>query len=477
MEFSWSIFIDLGIVSLALIVASFLRKQITFFEKYLVPNSIIAGFILLPFYNFLAPILGLNKEGLGNLVFHLLNLSFISMSLRRATGKTSSKGIFSMVVAILSQYCIQSLLGIGITFLFIATIIPDLFPSFGLMITLGFALGPGQAFAIGKGWEGYGFSGGSDVGLTFATIGFLWACFAGIFIINRAARKNWVDEKFINASNGRYIQVDRKESSNGSMLNNEEPRTHGSSLIGGSGAIDPLSYNLAVVFGVYLITFLLLKLLTFIFSFTGTMGRDLATNLWGISFIFAALMAGAVKRIFALFKINLLTDNQRLNRIAGTSVDFMVTASIAAISLVIVAQYWMPIMIMGILGGLITSLTLLWLSSRLFEDYIFQRTILLFGALTGTLPTGLALLRVIDPEFKTLAASDFMYAVGIVFIFAIPLIISMNFPAYGYTSGNSIYYWITFGIYFLGLIFVVIVFRVIVGRGAFRMASVIWYRK
>jgi ESS family glutamate:Na+ symporter len=476
MGFSWSIFIDLGIISLALLVASFLRKHVTFFQNYLIPNSIIAGFILLPFYNFLAPLLGLNTDGLGNLVFHLLNLSFISMSLRKATGKTSSKGIFSMVVAILSQYCIQSLLGIGITFLFIATIIPDLFPSFGLMITLGFALGPGQAFAIGKGWEGYGFAGGSVVGLTFAAIGFLWACFAGIFIINRAARKNWIDKKLINALHGRNIQSDQRKSCRGDRRK-EEPRTDGSSVITGSGAIDPLSYNLAVVFGVYFITFLLLKLLSFMLSFAGTMGRDLALNLWGISFIFAALMAAFVKKIFALLKINLFTDNQRLNRIAGTSVDFMVTASIAAISLVIVAQYWMPIAVMGILGGLITSVTLLWLSSRLFNDYIFQRTILLFGALTGTLPTGLALLRVLDPEFKTLAASDFMYAVGIVFIFAIPLIFSMNFPVYGYTSGNSIYYWITFGIYLTGLIFVVTVFRIIVGRGAFRNAAIIWYKK
>jgi ESS family glutamate:Na+ symporter len=473
MGFSWSIFIDLGIVSLALVVASFLRKHITFFRNYLIPSSIIAGFILLPFYNFLAPLLGLGTDGLGNLVFHLLNLSFISMSLRKATGKTSSKGIFSMVVAILSQYCLQSLLGIGITFLFIATIIPDLFPSFGLMITLGFALGPGQAFAIGKGWEGYGFAGGSVVGLTFAAIGFLWACFAGIFIINRAAKKNWIDYSLT----GRNNQSCQTKSPSGGILGNGEPRTDNSSVKTGSGAIDPLSTNLAVVFGVYLITFLLLKLLTFMLSFAGTMGSDLALNLWGISFIFAALMAAAVKKIFALLQLNLFTDNQYLNRIAGTSVDFMVTASIAAISLVVVAQYWLPIIVMGILGGLITSVTLLWLSSRLFKDYIFQRTILLFGALTGTLPTGLALLRVLDPEFKTLAASDFMYAVGIVFIFAIPLILSMNFPVYGYTSGNSIYYWITVGIYLTGLTFVVTVFRIIVGRGAFRNAAVIWYKK
>ncbi|MCK5093434.1 MAG: sodium:glutamate symporter, partial [Spirochaetes bacterium] len=149
MTFSWSILIDLGIVSLALLTATLIRARVPFFQKYLIPNSVTAGFLLLPFYNFLAPLAGLNTEGLGNLVFHLLSLTFISMCLRKIPRKASGKSVFSMAIAILSQYSIQSLLGIGITFLFIATIIPDLFPSFGLLITLGFALGPGQAFAIG----------------------------------------------------------------------------------------------------------------------------------------------------------------------------------------------------------------------------------------------------------------------------------------------------------------------------------------
>ncbi|MCK5569754.1 MAG: sodium:glutamate symporter, partial [Spirochaetes bacterium] len=138
MSFNWSLFIDLGIISLALLAASVIRKRVYFFQKYLIPSSVTAGFLLLPFYNYLAPLIGLNTEGLGNLVFHLLNFSFISMSLKKAAGKATGKRIFSMVIAILSQYSIQSLLGIGITFFFIATIIPDLFPSFGLLITLGF---------------------------------------------------------------------------------------------------------------------------------------------------------------------------------------------------------------------------------------------------------------------------------------------------------------------------------------------------
>jgi ESS family glutamate:Na+ symporter len=207
------------------------------------------------------------------------------------------------------------------------------------------------------------------------------------------------------------------------------------------------------------------------------MGADLATSLWGITFIFASMIAVAVKWLFLVFGIDFTIDNRHLNRIAGTSVDIMVAASIGAISLVIIGRYWLPIMVMGILGGTVTAVSLFWLSSRLFRDHVFYRAILIFGAMTGTLPTGLALLRVIDPEFETPAASDYMYAVGIVFFFAIPFIFSMNFPAYGYSTGNSIYYWITVCVYISYLIFVLVAFRIIAGKGAFLKSGKIWLIK
>jgi ESS family glutamate:Na+ symporter len=468
MTFSWSIFIDLGIVSTALLIASLVRTKIPFFKKYLIPNSLTAGFILLPFYNYLAPGLGLDTEGLGNLVFHLLNISFISMSLRD-TGKSTGKAVFSTAAAILSQYSIQSLLGIGLTFLFIATIIPDLFPSFGLLITLGFALGPGQAFAIGKNWEGFGFVGGGSVGLTFAAMGFLWACFAGIFLINRAIKKDWIDEKRVKDHLGKIDQ--------GGSVKNNIPGYNDITARAGSSAIDPMTYNLAVVLGVYLITFLLLKLLTFLISFAGDFGNDLVAGIWGVTFVFAAMMAVLVKNIFIKTGISKTINTGRLNRISGTSVDIMVTASIAAISLEIFGRYWLPIVVLGISGGVVSAVSLLWLSSRIFQDSNFHRFILIFGSLTGTMPAGLALLRVIDPDFRSLAASDYMYALSIVFFFAIPFMLSMNFPARGYTTGNPVYYWITAGIYFANLIFVFLMFRIVAGKGALKNPGRLWLKK
>jgi ESS family glutamate:Na+ symporter len=466
MDFSWSLFIDLGIISLALLTVTLIKARISFFERYLIPNSIIAGFLLLPFYSFVAPLIGINTGGLGNLVYHLLNLSFIAMSLRTRRKKASGKGVFSMAVVILSQYSLQSLLGLGITFLFIATVIPNLFPSFGLAITLGFALGPGTAFSIGTGWEEFGFYGGGSVGLSFAAVGYLWACFGGIILINGAKRKGWIEK-----SRG---GMSAKKSSTGSSDTTDSQNVKRHSALFGTGTIDPLAYNLAIVFGIYLITFLLLKLLTHALTYAGDSGTDFAEGLWGIAFIFASVIAVGVKKLFVIFGADATLSNDRLTRVAGTSVDIMVAAAIGAISLVVVAHYWLPITIMAIVGGAITLFTVFWFSSRLFKDHAFYRTILIYGAMTGTLPTGLALLRMVDHDFETPASSDYMFAVGIVFVFAIPFIVSMNFPAYGLVRGRPIYYWITFLIYFAYLVFVLVAFRIIVGKGAFRHSARLW---
>ncbi len=466
MNFSWMIFVDLGIISLALLVATFIRAKVPFFQRFLIPNSLTAGFLVLPIYNFLSHTLGLNTNGLENLVFHLLNISFVAMSLRKSNLKGSGKRVFSTTVTILSQYTFQGLVGLGLTFLFIATIIPNLFPSFGLFIPLGFALGPGQSFAIGKGWETFGFDGAGSIGLTFAAIGFLWACFGGVYLINYGIRKGWLEKEHIEVFKKRGIRV--------GIYGKDEEHPVGAHLTTETEAIDSMSFNLAVILGVYLFAFLFLKGLTYLLSFAGSAGHDLAVNLWGISFIFAALIAQVVKKFFKVLGIEHLLDNGSMTRIAGTSVDIMVAASIGAISLVVVTKYWLPIATMGILGGIVTIFTLIWISSRIFEDHHFHRTIMLYGALTGTLPTGLALLRVVDPEFETPVAADYMYASGLTFFLAIPFILMINLPAYGYRSGNPIYYYVTFAIFFGYLVFVSISYILLSRKRAFRKTSHLW---
>lgn len=468
MLFQWSIVVDLGIISIGLLVATLIRARVHFLQRFLIPNALIAGFLLLFFYNVLAPKIGIGRVGLENLVYHFLNISFIAMSLRPSGQRAGARNIFATVTTILSQYSLQSLLGMGLTFLFIATFIKNLFPTFGLFITLGYCLGPGQAFSMGSNWESYGFTGGGSVGLTFAAFGFLWAFFGGIILINHARRRGRLRNNHTDEVPQVRLPQDTKPGG-GQASANVTPKSEGDS-------IDSLAYNLAVVLGVHLVAFLFLKLISWFLSFAGPMGEDLAQSFWSIMFIFGALFALLAKKVFRLATIEHTLDNNHLTRISGTTVDIMVAASVAAIELAIVEMYWMPIVIAGILGGLITVVSLLWISSRIFSDHHFHRFILIYGALTGTLPSGLALLRIVDREFATPASRDYVYAAGVAFPFAIPMLMVVNLPAYGYERSNPLYYWITTAVFALYLIGVIITYRVLRGKNAFKTPLSLWQK-
>jgi ESS family glutamate:Na+ symporter len=467
MDFHWSIFVHLGLIALSLLVATLIRARVRFFQRFLIPNALTAGFILLIFYNYIAKYLGLSAEHLGDLIYHLLSLSFIAMGLRNTPGRGAGKRVFSTGLMIMASFSFQALLGIGLTFLFITLIVPGMSPSFGLFIPLGFEMGPGQAYSIGIGWEAMGFLGAGTIGLTFAALGFLWACFGGVFLINLGIRKGWLGSR-----SREMLTAARLRSG---IYRRLEKSPAGSHLSTETEAIDTLSFNLATVFVVYFLTFLLLKALTYLLSFAGSEGRELAVNLWGISFIFAALLALATKQLFRALKADHVLDSGSLTRIAGSSVDILVAAAVGAISLVIVVRYLFPILVMGLLAGLLTIGYVFWFASRLFDDHRFQRAMVIYGGSTGTMPTGLALLRILDPEFETPAAVDYMYGSGVAFVLVIPYILAINLMMYGQIRGNPLFYWALVGLILFYLIVFFVLHRVLAGRRAFDKPGNLWY--
>ncbi len=467
MDFSWKMVIDAGLISIALVLATLLRAKIPFLQKYLVPNALTAGFILLPVYNYLLPPMGYATNRLGDLVYHLLNISFISMSMRssppKIKGSKSNGSVLGMSAVILFGYSSQAILGLLLTLFFL----PNIFPSFGLHLPLGFALGPGQAYAIGKGWESMGFEGGATVGLTFAAIGYLWACFGGMLLIHKGIRKGWMKEDQLTMMNDKAMLT--------GIVPRGTERTNCGRLTTDSEAIDSFSFHVAIVVLVYYLSFLFLKVLTFFLSFAGKAGMELATNLWGINFIFSAIIAIIMRKIIDMLKLGYVIDDESMTRISGISVDYMVAGALAAISLVFVGKYWFPILLMSTICGFMVYYTVPWVSSRMFRDFRFERMLMLYGVSTGTLSTGLALLRVMDPEFKTKVTSDYMLSAGLTFVLAIPFILAINLPAKAYTTGSMLPFWIFFGIAVVYQILVTVIYIVLAKKRRFALPGENFY--
>jgi ESS family glutamate:Na+ symporter len=468
MDFSWKIVIDAGAVSIALLLATIIRSKIRLFQRFMIPNAITAGFLLLPFYNYIYPNLGYGSHKLGELVYHLLNISFVAMTLRAGTASVRRKsgGVVGTTTGILAQYALQALVGLLLTFLLISTISPSLSPAFGLFLPLGFALGPGQAYAIGRGWEALGFEGAGSVGLTFAAVGYLWSCFAGVMLINYGIKKGWMSKSSLEAFQDKALMTGIVPAGN------EKPV--GARLSTDSEAIDSFSFHGAIVTATYFLSYLLLTALTWALSFAGNTGRELAVNLWGINFIFSALTAQIVRYFMRRFKLSYVLDDQSLSRIAGMAVDFMVAGAIAAISLVFVGQYWKEILILSVACGIITTLTVPWMASRMFRDYRFERMLMIYGCSTGTLSTGLALLRVVDPEYRTPVAPDYMVSAGLTFLLAIPFILAINLPAKAGQTGNMALFWTMVVISAIYLLVTMGSYLLLARKRSFRDASQVW---
>ncbi|AEC03052.1 sodium:glutamate symporter [Parasphaerochaeta coccoides] len=439
----WSYIIHIGILSVTLLFSSFLRARLRFLQVFLVPAPMIAGAFLLVFYNFVAPSLGMNNAFLGELVYHLLNISFISMLLRIEKkevreSKNVRRSVAENVTATMSQYGLQCVFGLLLTIALISTFFPDLFPAFGYILPLSFELGAGQAYSIGLSWESMGFTGASSIGLTVAAIGFIVGNVGGVILINRAVRLGWIDKK--------YQETMKVESVRTGFVSKSEEKVTGSLITTDGESLDTLSYHIALVMGTYLISWGVLKGIHALLSLAGPLGEEFATSLWGINFIFSALCAIGVKNICVKIGIAHTIDDHTLNRISGLSVDLTVASSLGAISLAAITGYWIPIIFMVIVGILLTVFLLPYMCSRLFHDHSFFRMLLIYGTATGTLPTGLALVRVVDPDFETPAVSDYMYSTGIVFILAVPLLLSINLPAMSRTMNNPSLFWIALGI-------------------------------
>ncbi|HCU30481.1 MAG TPA: sodium:glutamate symporter [Sphaerochaeta sp.] len=440
---NWNFFYHIGIISFSLLFAALLRARIRFFQRFLIPASIISGIILLVFYNFVAPHWGLRNDFLGEIVYHLLNISFISMLLR-VTGKQKQDGkakrtLAANVTAVMGQYGLQCFFGLLMTALMIATFKPTLNPAFGFTLPLGFELGPGQAYSIGMGWEQMGFRGASSVGLTMAAIGFLIGSFGGVVLINQGLKRGWIGKEHAQRINNKSVRT-------GFFSRLDYERPVGSYLSTDGESLDSLTYHIALVMATYLISWGFLTGLTFLLNLIGPLGADLAESLWGINFIFSAFCALGVKMIMRFFKVETTIDNATCNRISGLSVDLTVASSLGAISLVTVQGYWLPILILTLTGMFITLVILPWYCSRIYDDHKFFRMLVIYGTATGTLPTGLALLRVVDQEFETPVATDYLYSVGIVFLLAIPIILSINLPAFSVTRNNSMLFTLAIGI-------------------------------
>ena len=396
--FSFDAMVIYGALSALLLIGLILRAKIGFFQRFFIPACIIAGLLGLAIRT-TAVGLGWIDSGvvyLETAVYHIFNITFISLGLTTRTkekvdgGKKSGfKDITSMGLLIVTIAALQFLIG-GVFVLLFRVFNINLFSTFGFLVTMGFEEGPGQALSIGKTWETYGFTNAATIGLSFATIGFMFAIFVGVPLVGWAIKKGKV----------KVLKSEQFKSFKAGIFSKEKQDQIAGTHTIHPATLDSLTFHAALVGIVYVLTYGFLYLLEQVAS------SDVVEMFWGFFFVFGLLIAFAVRIFIEKIGAGHLLDRELQGRITGWGVDFLVVSAITAISLGVVLEYAIPIIAIAVTTGVLTLLWVFYFGQRLWKNHSFERTAGVYGMETGTVATGLMLIRIVDPEFKSPAATD-----------------------------------------------------------------------
>jgi ESS family glutamate:Na+ symporter len=105
----------------------------------------------------------------------------------------------------------------------------------------------------------------------------------------------------------------------------------------------------------------------------------------------------------------------------------MIVAGIASIEVNDLSGYWLPFLLMAVMGGIVTFAYLMWMCKKLYPNYVYEGFFSMFGMLTGTISSGVLLLREIDPELKTPASNNLVTGSSFGIVFGFPMLLIISF--------------------------------------------------
>ena len=399
---------SLGLLGLFLIIGTFLRAKIRFFQITFIPASVIGGFLLLLLGPICFNFLNIPEEWLK--IYSLLPgvlivpiVASVPLGLKGGFEKKSLKNILPLAFIGIAISMLQFAAGFSAQYIFTNY---NFYKTFGWELGIGFVGGHGTAGLLGNMlqsanldfWEI-----AQGVATTTATFGLVGGILIGMLLINVASRKNYtvllkkpgdIPESF---KIGYIKNID------------EQPKSGRETTL--SSSIDSLAFHSAIIFGVCLISFYLQNTIK-----TYKIPILSKISIWAYSMIVMFIVWKLIKKLKVVF----LIDGNIKSRIAGSFTEFAVTAAIASLPIKAVFTYIVPILFIVVFGFIITTFFLIFMCKYFVKDYWFEHMISTFGMATGVFLTGILLLRICDPNFESpvLANYSLSYTITSIAYFA-----------------------------------------------------------
>lgn len=382
---------SLGLLGLFLLIGFGLRAKLKFLQKTFMPASVIGGFLLL----ILGPIgfglLKIPEEWIkmwallpGILIVPVVTATPLGLDLG-GKSKKELLNIVPLVLIMFGVYYLQNAIGFIVNLIFNSN--GNMYPTFGWELSIGYSGGHGTAGILGNMlqelnlpyWET-----AQGVAVTTATFGIVGGILIGMLVINWAARKGETSilEKPSDIPEEMALGFQKDVSKQGS-LGRETTK---------SSSIDTITFHAAIIFLGCFISYALLGL-----AKANNIPGFKSISVWAYGILVMFVIWGIIKKL----NLDFLVDSSAKGKITGPFTEFAVIAAIASLPIHAVLEYIVPILVLCILGYIFTTFYLLFMCKRYLSDYWLEHMIATFGMSTGVFLTGLLLLRICDPEYKS----------------------------------------------------------------------------
>lgn len=381
--------LDIAAISVLLLISFWLREKISFFRKYFIPVSLIAGILGL--------ILG--PQILGNVspvyihysksIPQWTNFLFCFIFSTSFLGSSSSKfgrDILSTTCVAGAIFMAQVLGGLGIAY-GLSQVMSNMPYEIGLLPVAGFYGGHGSAGIIGASFAQEGMNEAIGIAMTYATVGMFAAVIGGMLLINYGAKKGYTKHE---------MKDEDLDKLTGSALVPAQERKAMANGVSDPSALDPLAFQVMIVGAVIAISYITRVAMIKIFPFWTKIPL----------YTMCLLMGALVGQFLTKTKYNQYIDRASMKRIAGVTLEYMIVAAVATIKISVLATYFVPMVISSVLLCLLTAWMAIYYSKQWYGEHWFEVAMGLYGQCTGSLATGLLLVKVLDPNSETLASES-----------------------------------------------------------------------